>query len=73
LSADPNFHDGLRISAASDALAGRLEQARETIERLLRFDPTLRVSNLKEIQGPYQRAEDISRYEDALRKAGLPE
>jgi adenylate cyclase len=42
LSADPNFHDGLRISAASDALAGRFEQARETIERLLRFDPTLR-------------------------------
>jgi hypothetical protein len=34
---------------------------------------TLRVSNLKDVLSPYRRAEDLSRYEEGLRQAGLPE
>jgi TolB-like protein/class 3 adenylate cyclase len=69
----PDFQAGLRINAASSALAGRLEQAQEAVTRLRHLHPTLRVSNLREALGPYRRAEDLARYEDGLRKAGLPE
>jgi TolB-like protein/class 3 adenylate cyclase/Tfp pilus assembly protein PilF len=69
----PDFHDGLRIAAISNALAGRLEQASQAMGQLRRLHPALRVSNLGEIQGPYQRPEDITTYEQGMRKAGLPE
>jgi tetratricopeptide (TPR) repeat protein len=62
----------LRIIAASNALAGRAEEAREAVIRLQQLNPTLRVSNLKGVLGPY-RQEDLSRYEEAMRRAGLPE
>jgi adenylate cyclase len=66
-------HNGLRIVAASNALAGQPELAREAMARLRQLDPTLRISNLRNVQGPYRRPEDIARYEEAMRKAGLPE
>ena len=69
----PDLHPGLRINTASDALAGRLEQAQKAAARLRHLHPTFRVSNLREVLGPYRRAEDLSRYEEGLRKAGLPE
>jgi adenylate cyclase len=68
----PDFHDGLRITAASNALAGRMEEAHEAIERLRRLDPALRISKLRELQGPYRRPEDIARYEGALRRRVSP-
>lgn len=68
----PDYYPGLRIGAASNALAGRLEEAKKLCARLQQLDPTLRVSNLRYIVGPY-RPEDLARYEEALRKAGLPE
>jgi hypothetical protein len=37
-----------------------------------RLDPPRRVSNLRHVLGPY-RPEDLARYEEGLRKAGLPE
>ena len=67
------YHNGLRIVAASNALAGRLEPARAAMARLRELDPELRVSNLGNVQGPYRRPEDIARYEQGLRKAGLPD
>jgi TolB-like protein/class 3 adenylate cyclase/tetratricopeptide (TPR) repeat protein len=73
LQDDPDFQAGLRISAASNAMAGRPKEANETVVRLQRLNPTLRVSNLNHVLGPYRRAEDLARYEEGLRKAGLPE
>jgi len=73
LRESPDFHDALRMSAASNVLAGRLEEANRAMARLRNLDPALRVSILRELQGPYRRPEDIARYEEALRKAGLPE
>jgi TolB-like protein/predicted Zn-dependent protease len=67
------FHNGLRISAASNALAGRLEQAQTAVARLRHLDPELRVSTLRNVQGPYRRPEELARYEKAMRIAGLPE
>jgi tetratricopeptide (TPR) repeat protein len=69
----PDLHVALRISAASDALAGRVEEAQKAVERLRQLDPILRVSSLRDILGPCRRPEDLARYEEALRKAGLPE
>jgi hypothetical protein len=68
-----DFQAGLRIDAASNAMAGRLEQARNAMARLQQLNPGLRVSNLKNVLGPYRRAEDALRYEEGLRRAGLPE
>jgi tetratricopeptide (TPR) repeat protein len=70
---NPDFQPGLRIDAASNAMAGRLEQAHKAVARLRQLNPALRVSNLKDVRGPYRRAEDLSRYEEGLRRAGLPE
>jgi TolB-like protein/Tfp pilus assembly protein PilF len=72
LRAWPEAHSPLRIAAASHALAGRMEEAKKASTRLRQLDPTLRVSNLKDVLGPY-RPEDLARYEEGLRKAGLPE
>jgi adenylate cyclase len=69
----PDLQPSLRINAACNALAGRLEQAQKSVVRLRQLNPTLRVSNLKDVLGPYRNAEDLSRYEEGLRQAGLPE
>ena len=73
LQDNPDLQLGLRIQAASNAMAGRPEQAHKAMARLRRLNPALRVSNLKDVLGPYRRAEDLSRYEEGLRQAGLPE
>jgi TolB-like protein len=68
----PDGPPELRISAASDALAGRLDHAEGTMARMRQIDPTRSISNLADVLGPY-RPEDLALYADALRKAGLPE
>ncbi len=73
LQDNPDFQPGLRIAAASDAMAGRPEQAHKAVARLQQLNPALRVSSFKDVAGPYRRAEDLSRYEEGLRRAGLPE
>jgi adenylate cyclase len=69
----PDNIQALRIGAASNALAGRPQKAQELLARLRQLDPTLRVSNLKDVLGPCRRPDDLARYEEGLRKAGLPE
>ena len=67
-----DFHTALRVSAASHALAGRIEQAQNALARLRQVDPTLRVSNLRELT-PLRRPKDIATYAEGMRLAGLPE
>src|SRR5262245_24863602 len=69
----PNSHPALRIAAASCALAGRGEEAKSLMARLLEIDPALRISNFENVLGPYRHPEHPAKYADALRKAGLPE
>jgi TolB-like protein len=73
LQENPDFQPALRIAAASNAMAGRLEHAQHSVARLRELNPNVLVSNLKDRLGPYQRAENVSRYEEGLRQAGLPE
>jgi Flp pilus assembly protein TadD len=68
----PNFSAAIRLSAASNALCGRLDDAQKAIARARQLDPKVCMSNLKNRLGPF-RPEDFARYADALRLAGLPE
>jgi TolB-like protein len=72
LQEKPDFVVALRYAAASNALLGRLEEAQRAMGRLRKIDPLWRMSDVVD-QVPLRRAEDMARYEDGLRKAGLPE
>jgi hypothetical protein len=49
-----------------------MDKARQAMQRVRTLDPSLRVSNLKDWL-PIHRPEDLARFADALRLAGLPE
>jgi TolB-like protein len=68
----PIFLMGMCISAASNALGGRLEPAQKAMARALERNPDLRASNLRDLT-PFRRAEDLATFAKGLRKAGLPE
>ncbi len=68
----PSFLVPASIVAASHALAGRTGAARAAMHRLRQLDPALRIANLDDWL-PLRRAEDIARFTDGLRRAGLPE
>jgi TolB-like protein/Tfp pilus assembly protein PilF len=59
------------IAAASGALAGRLDEASKAMARLRQLDPDLRLSNLRDLF-PIRRSEDFAKWEEGMRKAGLP-
>ena len=69
---DPDSGPAARLAAVSLALAGRLEQAQKAMAHVLRIDPALCISNAKYRIPPY-RPDDLARYMEGLRKAGLPE
>jgi TolB-like protein len=70
--AQTNYITPIRIAAASNALAGRLAEAQKAMARLRELDPAIRIANVKE-WAPLRRPEDLARFEEGLRKAGLPE
>ena len=73
LQDNPDYQAGLRIDAASNAMVGRPEHAHKAVAWLRQLNPALRVSTLKNVVGPYRHADNVSRYEEGLRQAGLPE
>src|SRR5262249_45824630 len=73
LREQPDSHRALHIAAASCALAGRDEEAKRLTARLLETHPAVRISNYKNVLGPYRQPEHPAKVADALRKAGLPE
>src|SRR4029434_5253740 len=56
---NPNFLLVICISAASNALAGRLQPAQKVMARALECNADLRASNLEDL-APFRRAEDSS-------------
>jgi len=72
LAHQPNFVPALRISAAANALAGRVDEARNVVARIRELAPAMSISRVKEIL-PYRRPEDVARIVDGLRLAGLAE
>ena len=68
----PSFLAAVCVAAASHALAGRMDKARQAMQHMRTLDPSLRVSNLKEWL-PIHHPEDLARLANGLRLAGLPE
>jgi tetratricopeptide (TPR) repeat protein len=68
----PNFLPSIRIFAASCAMAGRMEDAQRAIARVHQLNPAFRASDVKDLYRA-SRPDDLARYEQALRKAGLSE
>jgi adenylate cyclase len=68
----PDLIPALRIAAASDASAGRMDSATKTMARMRELDPTRSISNLRDVLGPYG-PEEFAKYAEGVRKAGLPE
>jgi adenylate cyclase len=63
--------DALLFLAASYAQLGRVTEAQATVKRVLALDPNATVAKFA-AQQPYKNPEDLERYKDGLRKAGLP-
>jgi adenylate cyclase len=69
----PNVLATLRGAVVSNALAGRQQETEKALGRLLALNPGMRVSDARSGTGGFGRQEDLARYEEGLRKAGLPE
>ena len=67
-----SFLPAFRMAVASKALAGRQEEARNALGRMLQIDPTARISNAFE-RALFRRPQDVERLEEGLRIAGMPE
>ena len=70
--AQPSFLPGEGILAACYAKAGRIEDARRTIARMLQHTPAVRISDFPVLR-TLRRQEDINRFANDLHTAGLPE
>jgi adenylate cyclase len=70
----PDWAGSWRVAAIAYALSDRIMEAREAMARLREIDPGLRLSNhLARLAPPFRRSEDLARFTEGLRKAGLPE
>jgi adenylate cyclase len=69
----PNAASPWRLAAIAYALSDRMVAAREAMARLREIYPTLRLGNLTRAAPPFRRPEDLARFTEGLRKAGLPE
>jgi len=72
LREQPDYLIALRLLAASSALLGQMAQARSVMARLQELDPDARVSTIKQ-RDPLRRPEDLARFAEGLRLAGMPE
>jgi adenylate cyclase len=67
-----NWVPAYLMAAASAAFAGRTDEARSAVTKLLQIAPGHRVSNLRDVW-PLRRPQYLAKLEEGLRKAGLPE
>jgi TolB-like protein/tetratricopeptide (TPR) repeat protein len=68
----PEFPTAHRLLAASLSSAGRMDEARGAVAGLLRIAPGTTITKTR-AGVPWKKSEDMERYMDALRRAGLPE
>jgi TolB-like protein/class 3 adenylate cyclase len=68
----PNNFMATIAASAANAMTGNLDVARNAMKRARELDPNLNLQKIKD-RLPYKQPELLSRWEDALRQAGLPE
>ena len=68
----PNHLFNHRIAMACQAMCGRVEEAREACSRVMKMDPTQRISDIRDRQ-PFRRDADVARLAEGFRIAGMPE
>jgi phage terminase large subunit-like protein len=69
----PNVIATVRDAVVANALAGRQQEAERALAVLRVIDPGLRVRDMRTRMGIFRRPEDLARFEEGLRNAGLPE
>jgi TolB-like protein len=72
MQSQPDYILATSVAAAAAAFSGNQVAAAKAMARMRQIDPELRVSNLKDFF-PLRRAEDVDRWAEGMRKAGLPE
>jgi len=72
LARQSNFAPAMRAATAAHALAGNMAEARRILGQMCRLDPTLTQSSYRN-QAFFRRMEDIERFVECFRLAGLPE
>ena len=70
---NPQFPGGYRTLAASYGLLGRLTEAVAAREKLHELLPHLTIAQLRENLPYFKNPDDLERYLEGLRRAGLPE
>lgn len=73
IQANPQFPGGYRTLAASAGNLGRPTEAETARKRLQELLPHLTIGQLRESLPYFKNPNDLERYLDGLRKAGLPE
>jgi hypothetical protein len=68
----PNYLPALMLLAATSAIAGATDQARNAAARIRELDARWCLSRIEK-RNSYRRPEQIARMLEGLRKAGLPE
>lgn len=71
----PTFPPALRMKAVTHALVGRIDEARDYVQRVLALYPNATVSEARAfLEAPLRRnPQPLARYLEGLRLAGLPE
>lgn len=68
----PNFRPCHEVAAVAYAEMGQLDKARAEAKEAHRLDPEFTLATAPEVL-PFKNPEDLQRFVDGLRKAGLPE
>src|SRR5258707_704672 len=68
---NPNYVGAHRMMMSCHAMAGRVEEARQAWAVARQLDPTQRISIV--LKRWFRRPQDIQRYAEAFRIAGMPE
>jgi adenylate cyclase len=69
----PNMRHGHVWLAATLAQLGQLDEAHAEAAEILRIDPKYTIDGTQRQMALFKRTEDVERFLDGLRKAGLPE
>jgi tetratricopeptide (TPR) repeat protein len=72
LARQPEMMAPLQVSAIANAYTGNLEEARRIMARALQINPAMRIAQIGKFLA-LRRPEDLAKWAEGLRLAGMPE